>query len=82
MSLVRYSFDATLLATIVLRITHYCILCVPQTFLAIIMVSIGTINQLIDGFTFVSFIFYTLSIVAVLILRVTHRKEPRIFKVR
>lgn len=45
------------------------------------MVSAGTIDQLIDSFTFVSFTFYTLAITGVLILRITHRKEPRLFKV-
>ncbi len=45
------------------------------------MVIVGTVDQLIDGLSFMSFIFYTLCIVAVLILRVTHHKEPRLFKV-
>lgn len=47
-----------------------------------LMVVIGTIDQLIDGFAFISFLFYTLVIIAVFILRITHRKEPRLFKVR
>ena len=49
--------------------------------MAIFMVSIGTIDTLIQGFAFVSFLFYMLSIAAVVILRVTHGKEPRLFKV-
>ncbi len=53
-----------------------------QVSLAMLMVVIGTIDQLIDGFSFISFIYYTLVIIAVFILRVTHRKEPRLFKVR
>ena len=46
-----------------------------------LMVVAGTIDQLIDGFGFISFIFYTLVIIAVFILRITHHKEPRLFKV-
>ncbi len=46
-----------------------------------VMVVVGTIDQLIEGFTFVSFVFYMLAIVAVLILRVTRPKEKRLFKV-
>ena len=47
-----------------------------------LMVGVGTIDQLIDGLTFILFVFYTLVIMAVVILRITHRKEPRFFKVR
>ena len=45
------------------------------------MVIVGSVDELIDGLSFMSFIFYALCIVAVLILRVTHHKEPRLFKV-
>ena len=46
-----------------------------------LMVVTGTIDQLIDGLGFISFVFYALVIVGVLILRITRPKEPRIFKV-
>ena len=47
-----------------------------------LMVVVGTIDQLIDGTTFILFVFYTLIILAVVILRITHPKEPHYFKVR
>ena len=50
-----------------------------QVLVSILMVSIGTTYQ--PANRFISFVFYTLSIMAVLILRITHRKEPRFFKV-
>lgn len=46
-----------------------------------LMVVAVTINQLIDGFTFTIFVFYTMSIMAVIILRITQRDKPRYFKV-
>ena len=57
-------------------------ICFLQVSLTVLMVSIGTIDQLIDGFTFASLFFYILSISAVIILRITRRKEPRLFKVQ
>ena len=45
------------------------------------MVVVGTVDQLIDGLSFMTFVFYALCIVAVFILRVSHRKEPHLFKV-
>ena len=53
-----------------------------QVSIAMLMVVVGTVDQLIDGFTFISFVFYGMVIAAVIILRITHRKEPRLFAVR
>ena len=46
------------------------------------MVIIGDIEQLIDGFSSINLVIYGMTTAAVVILRVTHQKEQRLFKVR
>ena len=45
------------------------------------MIVIGDIEDLIDSFAAASFVFYLLSFLALIIMRITHPKEPRLFKV-
>ena len=52
-----------------------------QGMLATIMVISGDITELVDAFAAASFVFYLLVFVGLIIMRFTHSKEPRIFKV-
>ena len=52
-----------------------------QAFMSAIMICIGDIGELIESFSAASFVFYLLSFIALLIMRLTHPKEPRAFKV-
>ena len=52
-----------------------------QAILATIMIIVGNIGELIDAFSAAAFVFYLLVFIALIILRVTHPKEPRPFKV-
>lgn len=45
------------------------------------MVVTGTIDRLINGFSAMSLVVYGMTVAGVVILRVTHQKEPRLFKV-
>ena len=49
--------------------------------MATIMISVGDISELIEAFSAAAFVFYMLVFIAVLIMRVTHRNQPRLFKV-
>ena len=46
-----------------------------------IMISVGDIGELIAAFSAAAFVFYMLAFISVLIMRVTHRDQPRLFKV-
>lgn len=52
-----------------------------QAILATIMITAGSIGELIEAYSAASFFFHMLVFVALLIMRVTHAKEPRFFKV-
>ncbi len=54
--------------------------CLQSVFAAVCIV-VGTIDTLLQGLEFVVIFFTLLNIIGVLILRVTHKQEPRIFKV-
>ena len=71
-----------------LLLQGYCIHCIHSTFLSLfqatmatIMVSVGDISELIEAFSAAAFVFYMLVFISVLIMRVTHRDQPRLFKV-
>ena len=49
--------------------------------MATIMISVGDISELIEAFSAAAFVFYMLVFISVLIMRVTHRDQPRLFKV-
>ncbi len=49
--------------------------------LALIFIMMGDIEDLIDGMSAALWVFYCLTFAAVLVMRVTHRKEPRPYKV-
>ena len=46
-----------------------------------VMISAGRIGDLIKAYSAASFFFHMLVFIALLIMRVTHAKEPRFFKV-
>ena len=52
-----------------------------QAMMATIMIGVGDIGELIEAFSAAAFVFYMLVFIAVLIMRVTHRDKPRLFKV-
>ena len=52
-----------------------------QSFIAAVFIVASDINFLIDAFSSVAWVFYGLSFVSLLIMRVTHRKTPRPYKV-
>ena len=49
--------------------------------MATTMISVGDISELIEAFSAAAFVFYMLVFISVLIMRVTHRDQPRLFKV-
>ena len=49
--------------------------------MATIMISVGDIGELIEAFSAAAFVFYMLVFISVFIMRVTHRDQPRLFKV-
>ena len=53
-----------------------------KAILAIIMVTSGTIDSLIDFFSFTAWIFYGGAMVALLVMRITKRSVQRPYKVR
>ena len=53
-----------------------------QAALATIMITVGDISELIEAFSAAAFVFYMLVFIGLLIMRVTHRSEPRLFKVK
>ena len=53
-----------------------------QTFISMVMVAVGNIDQLIDAFTASVWLFHGLAIGALLIMRITHQDVPRKFEVK
>ena len=49
--------------------------------MASVMIVAGSIQELIETYSVASFVFHVLVFIALLIMRVTHAKEPRFFKV-
>ncbi len=45
------------------------------------MIVIGDISELLNGLSAAAYVFYTLTFTSLLIMRVTHKREPRPFKV-
>ena len=52
-----------------------------QFCVATVMVCAGSIYELISGLSTAQFTFYLLVFIGLLIMRVTHRKSPRLYKV-
>lgn len=54
----------------------------PQSLIAVAMVLSGTIDSLIDFFSFTAWIFYGGSMLALIVMRYTKPNAPRPYKVR